>query len=104
MFGFVSRAQHEAALADCHQACLDSRLEYRRKYTALEDDNTTLADELVMVRRECTDTVVRLQDKVAHLEAVITEIRAVLSPAVPEMRTTSGFVQPTGVQRKQHDR
>jgi len=33
-------------------------------------------------------------DKIAHLEAVITEVRGVVSPSLIPMTTVSGFVQP----------
>jgi len=33
-------------------------------------------------------------DKIAHLEAVITEVRSVVSPSLIPMTTVSGFVQP----------
>jgi len=36
----------------------------------------------------------RQDDRIAHLEAVITEVRSVVSPSLIPMTTVSGFVQP----------
>lgn len=96
----IGYRQRLSVLCSSDQSLRDNLAELRHNLAMCKMANENKDALLEELRREVEQQTqidaefVLLQDRIAHYEAVITEMREVLSPAIPPMTTTSGFVQP----------
>lgn len=98
--GFISTEEHDAEVQRLSARNVNqfvSIKDYQEKVIRLNSELKESRLDVKLIESEYGELRIEMtlaEDRIAHYEAVITELRATLNPAIPPMRTTSGFVTP----------